>query len=136
MLGLTVLACALPVAYAQTAGREFPLKALRGMLEITAPPEILIDGRAARLSPGARIRDTQNMIIPPAQLMGRRWLVNFVLESNGLVHEAWLLTPEEAATRGRLATPDRNFVFGSEAHPAPRDDGKTPFNQLPKFPQR
>jgi len=135
----TLVVCAagtLLGATAQTVGREFPAKALRGVLQVTAPPEVLIDGRPARLSPGARIRDPNNMLVPSAQLVGERLVVNFVLEPQGLVHEVWLLTPEEAARKGHLATPERNFVFSSELNPGPRDDGKTPFHLLPKFPQR
>ena len=50
LLAMT-LAAALPAA-AQTP-RPFPVNALRGDLLITQPPEVLINGRPARLSPGA-----------------------------------------------------------------------------------
>lgn len=139
LLHLMLLTCAvgaLPDAAAQTSVREFPAKALRGVLQVTAPPEVLIDGHPARLSPGSRIRDPNNMLVPSAQLVGQRLVVNFVLEPHGLLHDVWLLTPEEAARKGNLATPERNFVFSAEVNPAPRDDGKTPFHLLPKFPSR
>ena len=43
-------------ARAQMTARQFPPTARRGTLEVLTPPEILIDGKAERLSPGARIR--------------------------------------------------------------------------------
>jgi hypothetical protein len=119
----------------QPMGRAFPRTALRATLVVTAPPEVLLDGKATRLSPGARIRDANNMLVMSGNLVGQRLLVNFTLENNGLVHEVWVLTPTEATQKQAHATPARNFLFNSEIDTTPRDDGKTPFNQLPKFPQ-
>jgi hypothetical protein len=142
LLAIAVNAClaatlTLPtVAKAQTVGREFPRTALRATLVVTAPPEVLLDGKVNRLSPGARIRDTNNMLVMSGNLVGQRLLVNFTLENNGLVHEVWVLTPDEAAQKQAHATPARNFIFSSEIDTTPRDDGKTPFNQLPKFKQQ
>lgn len=84
-------------AGAQTLpARHFPPQALRGTLELTAPPDVVLDGKAARLSPGARIRATNNLITLPASLRGQTFTVNYLLDLGGLVHEVWILTPEEA----------------------------------------
>jgi hypothetical protein len=117
-------------------GRQFPAKALRGILLVTTPPQVLLDGRPDRLSPGARIRDADNSFVMSANVVGQRLVVNFTRDASNLIHEVWLLTPEEAARKANLATPYRNFNFESEGNQPARDDGKTPFHLLPKFPQR
>ena len=115
--------------------RQFPAPALRGVLEVTAPPEVLLDGRPARLSPGSRIRGPQGELVMSAAIVGQRLVVNYTLEPMGLVHDVWLLTPEEARVRRPGATRERNFIFSSEEDARPRDDGKTPFHQLPRYGQ-
>lgn len=85
-------------AVAQTS-RPFPATALRGALQITQPPEVLLNGEAARLSPGSRIRGTNNMLQMSAGLVGQKLLVHYTREPSGLVHDVWILTPEEAARK-------------------------------------
>ena len=109
---------------------------MRGILQIVAPPSVLLDGHPDRLSPGVRIRSPYNMVLMSGALVGERMLVNFTRDSGGLIHEVWVLTPEEALLKRELATSPRNFQFSSEADKAPRDDGKTPFHMLPKYPQQ
>ena len=130
-----LIAAAPPLA-AQSMVREFPRAALRGTLEIVAPPVVLLDGQPDRLSPGARLRSPTNHLLMTGALVGERMLVNFTREPSGLIHEVWVLSPAEAALSRESATPVRNFKFESEANTAPKDDGKTPFHLLPKFPQR
>ena len=97
--------------------RPFPQQARRGVLRVTNPPEILIDGKPERLSPGARIRGSDNLIVLSNQLVGRDLPVNYTRESLGLVHEVWLLTPDEQAREraGKNAGTQRNFRFSFEA---------------------
>jgi len=90
---------------AQPAVRAFPAKALRAALVVTQPPEILIDGKPERLSPGARIRGANNMMVMSGALVGQQYLVHFVREPMGLVHEVWILTEAEARIAHTLATP-------------------------------
>ena len=98
-----LVATALPLA-AQTS-RPFPATALRGAFQVTQAPEVELNGRAARLSPGARIRSTNNMLQLSASLTGQSLLVHYTLDPSGLVHEVWILTPEEAARRPWPSTP-------------------------------
>ena len=91
LLGLS----SLPLA-AQGQLRQFPAAALRGTLEVTTPPDILINGKPARLSPGARIKGTTNTLVMSASLAGQPVLVNYLRDGQGLVHEVWLLTAAEA----------------------------------------
>jgi hypothetical protein len=85
-------------ATAQTT-RPFPPTALRGALQVTQPPEALLNGQPARLSPGARIRGANNLLQTSAAWVGQRLLVHYTLDASGLVHEVWILTPDEAARK-------------------------------------
>ena len=82
-------------ATAQIA-RHFPDSAVRGKMAFKSPPQIELDGKADRLSPGARIRDEHNMLAMTGALEGKAFVVNFRREAaTGLVHEVWILTAEE-----------------------------------------
>lgn len=97
LAALTAAAIAAPAA-AQVQ-RVFPQNALRGAIVVGVPPEITLNGRDARLAPGARIRNQNNMLEMSAALSGQKLLVNYTLEINGLVKDVWILRPEEAAVR-------------------------------------
>jgi hypothetical protein len=116
--------------------REFPKAALRGVLVVTSPPDVKLDGQADRLSPGARIRGPQNGLLLSGSLVGQELLVNYLRDGAGLISQVWVLTPDEAKEKRAGARAARNFLFQSEVDTTPRDDGKTPFNQLPKYPQQ
>jgi hypothetical protein len=120
-------------ASAQNLLRQFPPAALRGTLQVTAPPEVLINGQAARLSPGARIKNVNNTLVLSASLVGSSVLVNYLRDTQGLVHEVWLLSPTEAQEKRAGMGTVYNFSFGSDADKPKTDDGSTPFEQLPKF---
>ena len=77
--------------------RNFPASALRGELHITQPPEALLNGRPARLAPGARIRGENNMLMMSAALAGTPLVVHYTLETSGLLLDVWVLTPQERA---------------------------------------
>jgi len=117
---------------AQAGKRQFPKSALRGEMVVAAPPEILIDNRAERLSPGARIRDTQNHMVLMGAYLNQKVVVNYVRDNMGQISEVWVLTAEEARDKrtGWLET-IINYTTGST--PPPSDDGKTPYNQLPAY---
>ena len=124
-------------AAAQAQGvREFPAAAKRGYLVVTAPPEVLINGTAERLSPGVRIRGPNNLLMMSASLVGQKFVVNYTREKQGMIQEVWLLTQAEADLKRSGSEPITNFIFGSDADKPKTDDGKTPFNQLPKFPKQ
>ncbi len=85
-----------PAAQAQLA-RPFPSNALRGELVVTQPPEVLLNGQPARLSPGSRIRAQNNMLQLSGGLVGQKLVVNYTLDPLGLVHNVWILTDDEKA---------------------------------------
>ena len=87
--------------------RNFPATALRGAIVVGEPPEIVLNGQAARLAPGARIRGQDNMVLMSATLSGAKLLVHYTVDTYGLVKDVWILRPEEAAVRPWPATPEQ-----------------------------
>jgi len=108
---LLALAAALP-AHAQ---RVFQQNALRGELVITQPPEALLNGKPARLSPGARIRNPSNMIQLSGSLLGQKLAVNYTLDPAGELRDVWILTDAELTKKPWPTTPEQaqNWVFDS-----------------------
>jgi hypothetical protein len=101
-LGLAAVGWSLP-SLAQNQPRIFPAKALRGTLVVTQPPLVTIDGKAAQLSPGARIRGSNNMMVLSGSVVGQKLLVNYTLEQHGMLHDVWILTEAEAAEKRKRA---------------------------------
>jgi hypothetical protein len=101
---LAVAACLVAPAAAQVQ-RAFPQNALRGALVIGVAPDIQLNGQPARLAPGSRLRDANNMIVVPSGFTGGRYLVNYTVDTSGLVKDVWILRPEEAAVSPWPTTP-------------------------------
>jgi hypothetical protein len=97
--------------------RSFPAQALRGELRITQPPEALMNGQAVRLAPGARIRDTRNMLAMSGALAGQPMVVNYTLDTLGLVLDVWVLNEIERARQPWPSTPaqSKSWVFDPSA---------------------
>ena len=94
-----VLACALALPVAAQAQRNFSAKALRGEVVFGTPPEVTLNGKPARLAPGARIRDPNNMLLMSGALVGGKAVVNYTTELEGMVLDVWILSPAEAARK-------------------------------------
>jgi hypothetical protein len=101
---------ALPVA-AQTA-RSFPQNALRGVVVFGVAPEVALNGQAARLAPGSRLRDANNMMIVPSTLHGGKYLVHYTVDTYGLIKDVWILTADEAAKRPWPTKPEEAQAWG------------------------
>jgi hypothetical protein len=86
---------ALPAAAQQP--RNFPATALRGEIVVQQPPELLLNGRPARLSPGVRIRGENNLLMVSGALVDQRLLVHYTVDLSGLIGEIWVLTAAERA---------------------------------------
>lgn len=97
------LVAALPAA-AQFA-RNFPAHALRGEMTVLQPPEVLLNGRNARLAPGSRIRDQNNLLVMSGALVQRKVVVHYTLDAAGQLMEVWLLTPDERSRQPWPTTP-------------------------------
>jgi hypothetical protein len=120
---------------AAAGGRTFPVNTLRGSFMVVNAPQIELDGNTEQLAPGARIISADRMLVMPAAITGQKLLVNYRRDSAGMVHDVWILTPDEAnAKRASADKPLLNF-WPFVANSGPHDDGKTPFNQLPKYGQ-
>lgn len=85
--------------------RNFPPGALRAELVMVAPPEVLLNGRPARLAPGARIRGENNLLQVQASLAGQRWLVHYTTDLGGALLEVWVLNAAERANQPWPQTP-------------------------------
>ncbi|MDD2811302.1 hypothetical protein [Rhodoferax sp.] len=136
--GVLLLAAGLACvsSHAQELVRTFPSVSRRAMLEVTQPPNILLNGTPERLSPGARIKGPSNLLVLSGTLVGQSVLVNFLRDAQGLIHEVWILNAAEAQEKRPGMEPITNFMFGSDADKTKTDDGKTPFDQLPSFPKQ
>lgn len=114
--GAALLACVilagstslLHFAFAQGLVREVPKDVVRARLVVTAPPEVTLDKKPDRLSPGARIRGVNNLLVLSGGLVGQVLPVVYRRDAAGLVHEVWVLTPEED---DKLAAVDSSSGF-------------------------
>ena len=102
-LALTLAVSSL-AAQAQTH-RFFPANALRGELVITQFPDATMNGKPARLAPGARVRNDNNLWVPPAGLAGEKLVVHYTVESSGLIMDVWVLNAAELANKPWPTTP-------------------------------
>jgi len=84
-------------AIAQPLQRNFPANALRGELMVVAPPDVTLNGRAARLAPGSRIRGDNNMVLLSGSVVGNKLLVHYTIDTYGLIKDVWVLRDDEAA---------------------------------------
>lgn len=131
-------ALALPAAAQDFGGppvvRDFPKTALRGQMVVLVPPEISMDGKPDRLAPGARLRDSSNLLVLTGQVINQSLTVNYLRDNMGLVQQAWVLTDAEVKLKRPNSPPSFfSFVFGSSPEKTPQDDSQTPFNQLPSY---
>ncbi len=90
-----------PTVMAATAGtRNFPPAALRGTLVIGTMPDVQLNGKPLRTTPGFRLFSADGRLLMGHTLAGQKLLVNYVIEpSTQWLHTAWVLTPEEAALK-------------------------------------
>ena len=107
--GMLLATAAAPPAQAQPTAavtatasgtRNFPPAAQRGKLAIGTMPEVMLNGKPIRTTPGFRLFSTEGRLIMAHTLAGQNLLVNYVIEpSTQWLHTAWILTPEEAALK-------------------------------------
>ncbi len=116
--------------------RQFPKDAKRGELVMLTAPEITLDSKPDRLSPAVRIRDIHNNLVLSGTLTNQKLVVNYLRDNIGLVHNVWVLNNEEIKQKmpGQPEGVLSNIRTMFET-PVVKDDGKTPFNQLPKYKQ-
>ena len=116
--------------------RQFPKDAKRGELVMLTAPEITLDSKPDRLSPAVRIRDSHNNLVLSGTLANQKLVVNYVRDNIGMVNNVWVLNNEEIKQKmpGQPEGTLSNIRSMFET-PVVKDDGNTPFNQLPKYKQ-
>ena len=119
LLGSALLIGASSIAGAQDQTmRRFPQNALRGVITFGEPPVVLLNDDLARLSPGARIRGTNNLLVLSGTLTGVKSVVNYTLDNAGQLKDVWLLRVEETARKPWPSTPQEavqwNFDAGNQ----------------------
>ena len=109
VLGLACMAAG--PSFAQGLTREAPKDVKPAVIAVSAtPPIITLNGQPDRLSPGARIRDLNNMLVLSGSLANQRNYTVYKRDSAGLVHEVWLLTSDEYAKLGGIDVGDPNGI--------------------------
>ena len=85
-------------ADAQQRMIPIPPKAKRADITFNGTHDILVDGKLARMAPGARITNRNNMLVLPGTLNGVATTKYTLEETTGMVMQVWLLTEQEIAT--------------------------------------
>lgn len=98
-MALAALALAVPVLASAQLSRQLPTDSLRGEVAFGQPPEVLVNGQPARLAPGARIRDANNMLVLSGSVAGQKLKVNYTVDQYGLLFNVWVLRADELAQR-------------------------------------
>ena len=94
--------------------RQFPAYALRGELVVQQTPDALLNGQAAKLAPGARIRGENNLLATPASIAGQKLTVHYTVEAtSGMLLDVWVLNAAELANKTwpRTAQEAANWAF-------------------------
>jgi hypothetical protein len=94
------LLLSIALAFAQAAPaqeRAIPVEAKRGYLKYDREALVSIDGAPGRLAPGATIRDQRNLIIVPGAMPREGAWADYVLNRDGQILRAWLLSAQEQA---------------------------------------
>ena len=110
--------------------RNIPDKAIPARMAVLQYPVVSLNGKTARLAPGARIMNQMNTSVIPASLQGGQYLVRYELDPAGDVIRVWMLTELELQALGR------SLPAGS-ANPLSADSGFTDASgnqiQSPKY---
>lgn len=132
LASMSLVILSLPLA-AQNSLRHFPNSAQRGEFEVTSPPNVLLDGKPVRLSPGARIKNPNNMLVMSASLVGKKLIVNYLMDFQGMIHEVWILNATEAQLTRGSSKVQTNIIFESTDEMPHTNDGKIPFDLLQNY---
>jgi len=96
MVRLLIAALAYAVFSAHAQLRTITAEAKRAQMRHLQEMIVEIDGKPARLAPGAQIRNASNLVVLPTALPPGSQ-VKYTLDGQGMVVRVWILTPEEAA---------------------------------------
>jgi hypothetical protein len=85
-----IAAVAIAGPAAAQGAREIPANALKGKLTPLQVPNVSIDGRTMRLSPGAQIFSTHRTMLTPNQVKADT-PVRYVLDAQGQIRTVWIV---------------------------------------------
>jgi hypothetical protein len=85
--------CLVGLAHAQL--RTLPADARLGKIRHVQEMIVQIDGKLARLSRGAQVRDAHNRILVPVAIPAGS-LIKYTLNAQGEVSAVWILSAQEA----------------------------------------
>jgi hypothetical protein len=96
LVTIALAALALTASAQTTTVRNVPIPdtALRGAVTPAVFPLVSINGKAARLAPGARIFGPNNLLVLPTSMPAQSQAA-FVFDQTGNIQTMWLLTEEE-----------------------------------------
>ena len=78
--------------------RDFPPLSKTGTLRAFERPFVKIGSTTFQLAPAARIFDQNNRLIQPESLPAGAEVVYKIEAQTGLLHDLWLLLPDETVT--------------------------------------
>lgn len=103
-LALAAFGAVPSTAVAQERIVSIPASATRAVITFNGTPDVALDGKAARLAPGARIFDRNNYLQMFGALSGS-YVVKVQFEAlTGLVQSVWILTDSEIAQPDPVVT--------------------------------
>ena len=73
------------------------------------------------------------MLVMSGAIVGQELVVNYTRESAGMVHEVWILTPEEAREKRMKGATQRPTNIVSDPNIGSENGAQLPFDQLPKY---
>jgi hypothetical protein len=92
-LAAALILCLAALAHAQL--RALPADARLGKIRHVQEMIVQIDGKLARLSRGAQVRDAHNRILVPTAIPAGS-LIRYTLNAQGEVSAVWILSAQEA----------------------------------------
>ena len=92
-LAAALILCLAGLAHAQL--RTLPADARLGKIRHVQEMVVQIDGKLARLSRGAQVRDAHNRFLVPTAIPGGS-LIRYTLNAHGEVSAVWILSAREA----------------------------------------
>jgi hypothetical protein len=84
-------------AVAQTRSAPIPEDSTRGYIRHVMETAVTVNGKPMQLAAGATLRDQRNLIVVPVSIPPEGAWADYVLDRNGQIFRAWLLTPGELA---------------------------------------
>lgn len=75
--------------------RHFPDNTRLGRIRFGQFPDATLNGKPVRLGAGARIHNQENLIVTPASLHGKTYMVGYVTGTLDEIVTVWLLSEDE-----------------------------------------